>query len=187
VMGVDVDAPQLLSVVRDAADSGGALEIDYLSASRDEATTRIIEPVQVITTDGHWYVDAFCHKAGDMRRFRVDRIGAARPVENHERRAPHQPQPTDRSFLPGPGAVQVHLRLAPGAEWVAESVPVWSVGRSAHGQVTEVILNVTGMAWFERFLLQLGTRGQVVSPPELTDLAAQAAEKLFQIYREDIE
>ncbi|HEX3796228.1 MAG TPA: WYL domain-containing protein [Acidimicrobiales bacterium] len=186
-MGVDVDAPQLLGVVRQAADTGGTLEIDYHSASRDEATTRVIEPVQVITTDGHWYVDAFCQRAGDMRRFRIDRIGAARPVADPASAVPRTLRAADHSFLPGPGAVEVHLRLTPEADWVVESIPVWSVGRSASGQVTDVILNVTGMAWFERLLLQLGPDAQVISPPELTDLAARAAAKVFEMYREDIE
>ena len=77
-VGVDVDAPAHLAAVRDAADAGQALEIDYLSGSRDELTTRIVEPVQVATIDGHWYLDAYCHRAGDMRRFRVDRIDAVR-------------------------------------------------------------------------------------------------------------
>ena len=58
-----------------ATDAGRAVEIDYLSGSRDELTTRVVEPVQVVTIDGHWYLDAYCHRAGDMRRFRVDRIG----------------------------------------------------------------------------------------------------------------
>jgi predicted DNA-binding transcriptional regulator YafY len=43
------------------------------------------------------------------------------------------------------------------------------------------------MAWFERLLLQLGTDAQVVSPPELTDLAARAAERLLRTYQESEE
>ena len=79
-VGLDVDAPAHLAAVREAADAGQVLEIDYLSGSRDELTTRIVEPVQVATIDGHWYLDAYCHRAGDMRRFRVDRIGSVRQL-----------------------------------------------------------------------------------------------------------
>ena len=39
-VGLDVDAPAHLAVVREAADAGRAIEIDYLSGSRDELTTR---------------------------------------------------------------------------------------------------------------------------------------------------
>jgi predicted DNA-binding transcriptional regulator YafY len=182
VVGLDVDAPAHLAVVREAADSGRAMEIDYLSGSRDELTTRTVEPVQVATIDGHWYLDAYCHRAGDMRRFRVDRIGAARPLEQSAAPALTPSRPLEEMFVPGPGAVEVHLQLGPGAQWVPESVPVRAARRDAEGIVTDVILDVSGMAWFERLLLQLGPAARVVSPPELTDLAAAAARRVLARY-----
>ena len=164
VVGLDVDAPAHLAAVREAAEAGQALEIDYLSASRDELTTRTVEPVQVATIDGHWYLDAYCHRAGDMRRFRVDRIGAVRPLE--QSRAGGDPATAlEEMFVPGPGAVEVHLQLGSGAQWVPESVPVRAVRRTDDGTVTDVVLDVSGMAWFERLLLQLGPAVRVVSPP----------------------
>jgi predicted DNA-binding transcriptional regulator YafY len=162
---VEVDAPQHLDAVLRAAESGQQLEIDYLSGSRDELTTRTVEPFGVITMDGHWYLDAFCHKAGDTRRFRVDRISAVRPHEGPTRQGTRSRRPAEGAFLPGPGAVEVTLHLGPGAQWVAESVPVRSVVRSPEGSVTDVVLDVAGMAWFERLLLQLGTEAHVVSRP----------------------
>ena len=182
VVGLDVDAPAHLAVVREAADSGRTMAIDYLSGSRDELTTRTVEPVQVATIDGHWYLDAYCHRAGDMRRFRVDRIGAARPLEQSATPAPTRSRPLEEMFVPGPGAVEVHLQLGPGAQWVPESVPVRAARRDAEGIVTDVILDVSGMAWFERLLLQLGPEARVVSPPELTGLAADAARRVLARY-----
>jgi proteasome accessory factor C len=186
VIGVDVDAPQFLPLVRQACEGAQALEIDYHSGSRDESTTRVVEPVQVITMDGHWYVDAFCHRAGDMRRFRVDRISDVRRHGEAVASASHAIRPTEDTFLPGPGAVEVLLRLDRDAQWVSESVPVRAVGRSADGAVTEVILDVAGMAWFERLLLQLGPQAQVVRPPELVDLAGRAARRHLNLYQKDI-
>jgi len=61
------------------------------------------------------------------------------------------------------------------------------MSRSADGSVTDVVLDVAGMAWFERLLLQLGPDAYVVRPPELTDLAARAAQKVLRVYGEDIE
>jgi proteasome accessory factor C len=186
-IGVDVDAPQSLASVRQACDDGQAVEIDYHSASRDESTTRLVEPVQVITMDGHWYLDAFCHRAGDVRRFRVDRISAVRPQGAPSNPTPRPLRAADDTFLPGPGAVEVQLHLGEGAQWVPESVPVRAVARSATGAVTDVVLDVAGMAWFERLLLQLGPQAYVVRPAELTDLAARAAAKVLKLYQKDIE
>jgi predicted DNA-binding transcriptional regulator YafY len=181
-VGLDVDAPAHLAAVREAADTHQALEIDYLSGSRDELTTRIVEPVQVATIDGHWYLDAYCHRAGDMRRFRVDRIGAARPLEHSPGPAVTRSRPLEEMFVPGPGAVEVHLQLGPAAQWVPESIPVRAVRRAEDGTVTDVVLDVSGMAWFERLLVQLGPAARVVSPPELTGLAAEAAGRVLRRY-----
>ena len=66
-------------------------------------------------------------------------------------------------------------------------MPVRAVAHSAAGAVTDVVLDVAGMAWFERLLLQLGPEAYVVRPPELTDLGARAAAKVLKVYRKDIE
>ncbi len=87
--------------------------------------------------------------------------------------------------MPGPGALEVHLRLGPGAQWVPESIPVRAVGRDESGRVTDVVLDVSGMAWFERLLLQLGPEARVVSPPELTGLAADAARRVLARYADE--
>ena len=184
-IGMDVDAPPSLAAVRLACDAGQFVEIDYHSASRDELTTRVVEPVQVITTDGHWYLDAFCHRAGDMRRFRVDRIGAVRAAEDAGKRTARAVRAAEDAFLPGPGAVEVQLHLGKGAQWVPESVPVRGMGRAPDGTVTDVILDVAGMAWFERLLLQLGPDASVIRPAELTDLGARAARKVLRLYQQE--
>ena len=165
VVGLDVDAPLHLGAVRAAADDGHAVEIDYVSGSRDEQTTRVVEPVQVVTIDGHWYLDAYCHRAGDVRRFRVDRIGAVGAASADGDGAASgaelavRSRPLEEMFVPGPGAVEVQVQLGPEARWVAESIPVRAVARDADGTVTGMVLDVSGMAWFERLLLQLGPSG----------------------------
>ncbi len=183
-VGLDVDAPEHLAAVREAVDGSRAIEIDYHSGSRDELTTRTVEPVQVVTIDGHWYLDAYCHRAGDMRRFRVDRIGAVRTLDQPAEPASMRTRPMEEMFVPGPGALEVHLELGRAAQWVPESVPVRAVARDEGGMVTDVVLDVSGMAWFERLLLQLGPSARVVSPPELTGLAADAAQRVLARYEQ---
>jgi predicted DNA-binding transcriptional regulator YafY len=89
-------------------------------------------------------------------------------------------------FVPGPGAVEVHLQLGPDAQWVPESIPVRAVRRADDGAVTDVVLDVSGMAWFERLLVQLGLAARVVSPPELTSLAAEAARRVLTRYESSV-
>jgi proteasome accessory factor C len=181
-VGLDVDAPADLPLIRAATEAGQSLELEYLSASRDELTTRAVEPTQVITVDGHWYLDAYCHRAGDMRRFRVDRIVEARQLDQPVSDEVRRPRPAEDMFVPGPGAYEVHLELGPGADWVAESIPVRQVQRDDDGTVTDLVVDVAGLAWFERLLLQLGPAARVMSPPELTGLVGDAARRVLERY-----
>ena len=99
---------------------------------------------------------------------------AALPGRSHRRRAaarggrgratPRPSRAAEDAFVPGPGAVEVQLHLGQGAQWVPESVPVRGVARSADGTVTDVVLDVAGMAWFERLLLQLGPEASRGAP-----------------------
>jgi proteasome accessory factor C len=181
-VGLDVDVPTNLPVIREATDAGQMLEIDYHSASRDELTTRSVEPVQVFTVRGHWYIDAFCRRAGDMRRFRIDRIVRVCPLDESPSEKERRARPSEDLFVPGAGAIEVHLQLGEDAAWVPETVPVRAVRRDRDGVVTDVVIDVEGMAWFERLLLQLGPAARVVSPPELTSLAAEAARRVLARY-----
>ena len=177
---VDIDDPSLLGAARQAADDGTAVEIDYHSASSDETTTRVVEPQAVVSLDGHWYMDAYCHRAGDRRRFRVDRIRSLRVVG--------QGSSTDRAqedaaeaFVPGPGAVTVELALGPEAQWVVDTVPMLDVCPGA-GDAVVATLAVGGRAWLERLLLQLGPHARVLAPAGLADVAAQAARRVLLRY-----
>jgi predicted DNA-binding transcriptional regulator YafY len=60
------------------------------------------------------------------------------------------------------------------------------VDRDPDGLASAVVLDVAGMAWFERLLLQLGTEAQVVRPGELTDLGARAARRVLRLYEGDL-
>jgi predicted DNA-binding transcriptional regulator YafY len=177
---VDLDDPSLLGVARQAAEDGARAEIEYHSASSDETTRRIVDPLEVVSLDGHWYMDAYCHRAGGLRRFRVDRIRSLRVVG---RQSGGDVRPADRSaaFVPGPGAVTVRLALAPAARWVADTVPVLDVAPGP-GQTSIVTLAVGGEAWLERLLLQVGPDARILEPAELAGVAAAAARRVLRRY-----
>ncbi len=193
-LAIDIDEPEHLELVRDAAAESQSLEVDYYSASRDEMTHRRVDPYRVHNLEGHWYVDAWCHLAGGTRRFRLDRIDSARVTGDRfeqaagggvgagHRLADPGVGPDDaRAFVPGPETGSVRLRLPPGAGWVLEGLSVDDPEELPGGR-TEVTLPVGGRAWLERLLLQLGAEARVLAPPELTDVGRQAARRLLGLY-----
>ncbi|HUZ09741.1 MAG TPA: WYL domain-containing protein [Acidimicrobiales bacterium] len=180
---VALDAPAILPEVRRATEDHRQVEIEYHSASSDETTRRIVDPLQVVTRDGHWYLDAFCHSAAANRRFRIDRIRAMASTGSTPDPARLPPQRIGPdAFVPGPGAVAVRLALGPEASWVVDSIPVIGVRRDG-GRVTEVTLAIGGTAWLERLLLQLGPHARVLDPAPLVDLGRDAATRILARYR----
>jgi len=178
---VDLDEPRFLDVVRQAVDDGTQLAIEYHSASTDETTSRVVDPRRVVSLAGHWYLDAFCHRAGGLRRFRVDRLRSVEPTGKEVQSTGPLPEVTADAFVPGPGSTTVCLRLDPAAAWVVDTVPALSVRDLGRGD-QEVCLAVGGLAWLERLLLQLGPHASVTEPAELADAGARAARRVLTLY-----
>jgi len=180
---MDIAVPPLLEEVRLATNDHKQIEIEYHSASADETSVRKVDPIRVVSLDGHWYLDAFCQKSGGIRRFRVDRVrsleltGVAVEVDPTALSIPD-------AFVPGPGATPTRLLLDPEAAWVIESVPLLDVHLRPDGAY-EVALAVGGVAWLERLLLQAGPHARVVDPPEWSRLGEQAARRVLERYGGD--
>ncbi|HEX3979602.1 MAG TPA: WYL domain-containing protein [Acidimicrobiales bacterium] len=197
---VELDTPPLLALVREAVTTRRRLAVSYYSASTDRVTEREISPLRLFATAGHWYVDAWCATADDVRRFRVDRIGSAQLVGDQHQVAmagdgPGEPvgdeaAPTARlddgadlePFVPGPDSRRVRISIDPSTAWLIESIPTMSPATEVKGRV-EFEIFVGGDAWLERLLLRLGPDARVVDPADYRSLAADAATRLLQRYR----
>jgi proteasome accessory factor C len=168
-----------LEAVHQAAERRERIEIDYYSASRDEVTTRQIDPEQVFSAIGNWYVVAWDRQSDEERMFRVDRIRDVRATgEGFEPRGLlGQGRPLyDRSAED----LQVRLLLRPGARWVAE---YYEVERATpRGKDLEVVLPAKDLAWVAKLVLRLGGEAEVLDPPELQDLARRAAVEALALY-----
>lgn len=140
------------------------LEIDYLSASRDEATTRRIRPVVLAHRDGRWYAQADCLLRGDRRFFRADRI--ARAVPTGRTFAPIQPGPDEVPAAP-PAPYHAEIRFDPQvAGWVRERFPGPDVRDLPDGAVV-VRVPCSSPLFLASWVLSFAGRASVLSPPEL--------------------
>ena len=174
-VAVDLMSPPLLGEVRDAVTGGHRLHISYYAAWRDETSERDIDPHVVHQQRGRWYVDAWCHRAEEVRRFRVDRIRSL--VDTGERFEPVQAPAPEAVYEPPAALVtEVVLDLPASAGWVVEAYPcTWT----AAGDRLHVTVQVVGEAWLERLLLRVGPEARVVSPASLSGLGARVAQRLL--------
>ncbi len=84
-----VDATdEVVSVVNAALAQSRPIDLTYDSATRDERTERVVDPIGLVVADGYPYLRAHCRRAGDVRTFRLDRIVAATLGEGAARPAP---------------------------------------------------------------------------------------------------
>ena len=197
---VELDTPAFLPQVREAVEANGRLSVSYYSASTDRVTDRVIAPIRVFASQGHWYTDAWCSAAGDVRRFRVDRINSAAVVEGLDSLSDAPPAGSDgvgaverdtgvgspgglEPFIPGPDGRRVRLSLDPSTAWLVESIPSAGEPENVDGRI-ELEVVVGGEAWLERLLLRLGPEARVLEPPEFRSLGAEAAARILLRYAE---
>lgn len=186
VLGVEPDevevelAPassEVIDVLRSATRDQRQVTLDYYAYGRDARSLRRIEPWDLFSQMGQWYVRAHCHQAGGERLFRVDRIRSATMEES----AFDRPVGSSRRSVFDPRADDplVVLDLKADARWVAEQYPIEWSEEISDGRL-RVALRVSEAAWMDRLLLRLGPRATVRDGP--ADAAAPA-QRILSRYR----
>ncbi|MEJ3750416.1 YafY family protein [Actinomycetes bacterium KLBMP 9797] len=171
-----------LETIRGAVERRRALRITYYTATRDETTERVVDPIRVLMVGGLGYLEAWCRRAEAVRLFRVDRIDAHTELDEAAQ-PPPEARPRDLSggvFQPGPELPLVTLRVGRGGRWITEYYPCEEV--RADGEEWLVALRVTDLGWARRFVLGLGPDATVVSPPELVSQVSAAATAALDQY-----
>lgn len=175
---------QRLEDIRAALAGPRRLHLRHYNPSRDETTERDVDPMRVLSLEGRWYLEGWCHRAQDVRRFRLDRIEELTVLEQ-DGTPPAGAVPRDTgatAFAASPGDVLVELELSRSATWVSENFPVESIERREDGS-QRVTLRAADPAWVRRLVWRLGGGATVVQPPELADQIRSGAERALQGYR----
>jgi proteasome accessory factor C len=162
------------------------VRLDYYVPTRDESTERVVDPLRVVTAEGHTYLEAWCHLAQDQRLFRLDRVSSAEVLDTPAL-AHDDVTPRDLSeglFQPSPDDLLATVLLRSEARWVAEYYPVEDVEEapdSADGAL-RVRLRVNDPAWLTQLMLRLGGAACVESPSELRERVRSSAAQALAGY-----
>lgn len=180
-VAVELDKPLLLDAVQQANDNVEQFEMEFYTASRDVVTTRVVDPISVFNESGRWYLEAFCHQADRVLRFRVDHIEAVRPTGQPssppKRRSPRQPV----RVAAGPDTETVVITVGPHGRWITENYATEQVDELKSGKL-RITLPVTGDAWLDRLLLRLGPDVVVNRPAQKKDALAKVAQRILERY-----
>jgi proteasome accessory factor C len=181
---VPADPAPALGLVRQALDETRRIWIRYYTASRDQVTERTVDPLRLLVTDGHAYLEAYCHLAGAIRHFRVDRIEEVRLLDEPAQATLWVDSDIpERVFHPDPQIPPVTLTLTSGARWVAEYYPMDEITELPEPPgALRVRMRANGDEWLARLVLSLGGEAVIEDRPELVRLVAERAQQALQAY-----
>lgn len=144
-------------------------EIEYAAISRGTAERRPIDPYGIVHHAGEWYVVGHCHKRGDIRTFRIDRIAAIRTLgEPFEIPAGFDLEAYRRERLYVPSADSVTVRIMLDALAVTRIGVNWPVGEvTMHDDGSaELLVDCDGFEWVTSWVLGLGSHAWIAGPEE---------------------
>ena len=160
---------EVSSAVSEALRSRMGLQIIYHSLYRDELSTRIIFPIEMVEKDGHFYLSSYCYSALDFREFRVDRIQGAM-VQAVQKEIP-------KSTIEQSSYTATIKVLTP-TRAIAERF-----------KQSQLAVNATfdfetySLQWMERSIMASGRAVCLQSPPEVRKSIAVMAQSMLDCYK----
>lgn len=175
---------RLTPVLQNALDERRALKLRYYTATRDETTERVVDPLRLFDMDRHTYLEAWCRRAEGMRIFRLDRIEHVEKLDEPAA-PPEHVQLRDLSeglFHPADDHLLATLRLGPSYGWVADYYSVDEVQEVDGG--LQVKLRVADPAWVRSMVLGSAGQVEVLSPEWLAEAIRDQAVAALSAYAE---
>lgn len=165
-----------LATVQRGVASGTKLELDYLSGTRGELTTRTIQPWGLVAAVGRWYLVAWDQLTEDERMFRLDRIKRAElKDETFDPPAEFDAAKYRSAFVEGAGEQTVSFEISPAAaRWFADYYHPKSVEDLDDGW-QRIEIAAGGDRWPALLVLRLGTDVRKVAPASVQNAARRLA------------
>lgn len=165
-----------LEVIQTALAERRQVEIEYRSASRDELTTRNVDPWGLIAATGRWYLVGLDHLSGEERMFRIDRIKSTKRTDAEA------PVPADfdaerykGAFVGRDDQPVLKIEISPeAARWFEDYYPVRSAEDTSDGW-RRIELFSSGDRWAAGLVIKLGRHVRNIESGSVTDVAQALA------------
>jgi proteasome accessory factor C len=159
---------EVTTSVKDAMAHRSGLQISYHSLYKDEISSRVILPLEILDSQGYLYLHAYCFTALDFRHFRIDRIQSAHSVEVEKPSTALPVNPEKIGF-----SVKVVRPTRDVAERFEESnLEAGTVFKGSS----------FSQHWIARSILASGGAVELLSPEEIRSELAKRAELILNRY-----
>jgi proteasome accessory factor C len=141
--------------------------IDYAAASHKHSEKREVDPYGLVHHAGEWYMVGHCHKRGDTRTFRIDRIAAFDETQKTFSMPADfdlEAYRRDHLYVPSADAIPVRVKLdALATARVGDRWPVGEVTFHDDGS-SEIVIDCEGLSWVTGWVLGLGKHAKILEP-----------------------
>ena len=157
------------SAISEALKSRMGLQITYHSLYRDEISTRVIFPIEMVESEDHLYLSSYCYSAMDFREFRIDRIQGAR-IQAVQQEIP-------KSTIQQTSYTAIIKVLTP-TRAIAERFKQSELAVNA-----QFDFQTYSLQWMERSIMASGGAVCLQSPPEVRKSIAAMAQTMLDRYK----
>jgi len=165
------DAPPDLAALSQAVVEHREVALDYFTAGTGVTERRVVQPHELFSHRGTWYLSAHCLTRGDERLFRLDRIAK---LELTEQRFEAPAKGAGRPVPPESREQGARVRFSPKlSAWVQERFG--AAASVLPGGAVEVEIRDDNEAWLTRWVLSFGGEAVVVAPESARAAIAKAA------------
>jgi len=168
--------------VQDSIKDKTVIQIEYLVGSRNELSTRKIEPEKIFTIGGNWYAHAYCKSSSAEKTFRVDRIKDLKILDEVRETQPCGDSPSrdffDLDEFPN-AVIEIPLRDKP----LIDAFPNIAI-EEIPGEKVRLICPVASEVWLKHLLMVLGMNAEIQEVPEGIEgnVRAETAREILKIY-----
>jgi proteasome accessory factor C len=153
----ELNISKLNQTINDCLSQKRLLSIQYLSFGASKATTREVEPHQIVVKSSTLYLKAWCRSSNGWREFRIDRILDATALNEF-----FDERQSEKSLNELGWAIEIDLTT--NALWVLEQYAVQATQTNANN--LKITMSVYSAVWLFQFLVSTVTSIQSVQMEE---------------------
>lgn len=158
------------AVIESAIAHRRSLSLQYRSPVRDEVATRRVDPLTLRNEKSHIYLVAFCHNAGAIREFRLDRVTDVREVENSTF--------TPREIKSAAGEQgSFHLKVHGDRRAIAEALSISEIASNG-----EVEVEIYSPEWLVKAVLAHSPHIELLETSQIRGEIKRSAENILALY-----
>lgn len=159
---------EVTTSIKDAIAHRSGLKIAYHSLYKDEISTRVVLPLEILENQGYLYLHAYCSTAKDFRYFRIDRVQSAETAEVE------QPSTTSPE---NPEKLRFQVRVVRPTRDVAERFA------ESHLDAGTVFKGSSfSQQWISRSVFASAGAVELLSPVDIRSEVARRAESILNRY-----